>query len=1111
MSVQKPVKTSLPALPASAAPDMRMYLERVREELSRIQAGSSTTTVISSGGSSSGTGGGGGGGGSGGGGGGVDPTTLPCGDPVTPTAPTNFQVTAGFNFFMVEWDYPSYCGHSHTEVYGTKDDGAQGTEVLLGTTGGTIFSLAEPNTGVRRCFWAKHVNLVGVKGPYNGTEGTCDTTALDPGQLIAALTNQITATELYQDLGEQIELLPQFDAAITDLNSAVGQLAEGVTDISVTTEDQCLINGVNDPSKTTEEACTGAGGLWVAGSTSTLKGVKESTDASLAAIVQLNTVTASSTSANAKSTAGLVAQVDLAEAQCLIGGVNNPAYTSPEACAAASGTWVPAETVTGYVIDQGEAWANGEGALGQRINGVEAQIGDARPNLCPNSGFEQGTEGLYGLPTGFTVSDGAGWGRYIYGLNPGNTAFWLWPAFAVTAGQTYSATLDASLILASGTNCTSTCRLRFYASAADGATAIAGGQFETTVGGPHDFSDSPARREEYTVTGVAPAGATHARVGIQYAGYPTVAGFGVRRVQAVQGAPPIPAYNSQASGNQTAARVINVETARIGYCTKAGVTTADGTKSACEANGGTWATGMPWATAVKQVSVTANNGQTATVQQEFEAIYGTNGLRAQYAVKIDNAGVVSGFGLSSEPVDDGGSRSYFIVRADHFGITGPTYNQATAPTTNLYNGMAWRDTDDGITRYCVLGGSPGEVYWVADRQYASVPFQVVTSLTYDADGNVIPPGVYITDAYIKNATITTAKIKNAAITDAKILNLSANKLTAGSIAVGQCIGSTGFQSGVQGWQICGNGNAEFNNQTVRGTIYGGAATGFDQGAPGLFSGVAVDGYYKFRVGNTSGSANPARVAWNSATGTLAVVGNITATGGTITGVLNIVPAGTTTTDVVELDGPNQRLRVSQSGATRVIVGRANNGEYGLFVRDNNGIVAMSSYGTLGLNETDKDGDPIYQTSDFYIDSAYIKNLKTGSINDRSITKVLYDNGTWGSGTLTTNAVEVAMVGYTVDGLPNGELAEFIVVGTMTVYPASGSTAGHVFIGGLRADGQSLGVGSAVFSINTAQCLSFTGKVSLGNGYHYFQTVAYTQSGSHVCTLEGQVVVMAGKR
>lgn len=1094
MSVQKPVKTSLPALPASAAPDMRMYLERIREELSRVQAGSSTTTIINGGGSS------GTGGGTGGGGGAVDPTTLPCGSPVTPTAPTNFQVTAGFNFFMVEWDYPSYCGHSHTEVYGTKDDGAQGTEVLLGTSGGTIFTLAEPSSGARRCFWAKHVNLVGVKGPYNGTEGTCDTTALDPGYLISVLTGQITETELYKDLGEQIELLPQFNAAITDLNSAVGQLAEGVTDITVITEDQCLINGVNDPAHTTELACTDAGGLWVAGSTSTLKGIKEESDAATAAIVQLNTVSASSTSANAQSTAGLVAKVNLPDGQ----------------------------TLTGYVFDQGAAWANGDGALGQKIDGVAATAGDPRPNLCPNSGLDQGTEGLYGLAPDFFVSDGAGYGRYLYSQSPGNTGFFLWPAFPVTAGQTYSATLDVSILLSSGTNCTSSCRLWFYNSPTAGASALAGGQFEKTVNGPHDFSDTAARRAEYTVTGVAPAGATYARVGCRYAGYPTIAGLGVRQVQAVQGPPPIPTYNSSTSDAQTAARVIDVATARIGYCTKNGVTTADGTKTACEANGGAWNVGMPWATAVKQVSVTAPNGQTATVQQEFEAIYGDDGLRAQYAVKIDNGGVVSGFGLASEPANNsngtGGSRSVFMVRADHFAITGPSYNQASAPTTNLYNGMAWRSTVDGVTRYCLLG-TPPQVYWITASEYIAqgnlgpglVPFQVLTSPTTDANGGTIPPGVYITDAYIRNATITGAKIKNATIDSAKINTVSASSIRSGTIEVGQCIGSSGFISGSTGWQICGNGNAEFNNQIVRGTLYGGAATGFDQGAPGLFSGVAVDGNYKFRVGNTSASTNPARVTWNAATGILNVTGHIDALGGTITGLLNIVPPGTASSDVIELDGPNQRIRVARASGTRVVLGRAADGNYGLFIRDENGKVAVSSYGTVGLTaETDAWGEAFPGTDEFYIGSAYIKKLRTSNIDNRTITTVQQANGYWPTqttwGTLSTTSVTVATLTYTVAGLPTGESAEAIVVGTLTMYPVAGTTGGQIGIGQLSVDSSDLtGAGSAAAITGDAQCMSFSGKATLSNGSHTFRVLARLEAGSRSLNISGQIVVLIGKR
>jgi hypothetical protein len=110
------------------------------------------------------------------------------------------------------------------------------------------------------------------------------------------------------------------------------------------------------------------------------------------------------------------------------------------------------------------------------------------------------------------------------------------------------------------------------------------------------------------------------------------------------------------------ASINTIETARIGYCTIGGNTSVHGDKTACEADGGTWNVGLPWATAVKQVSITAGNGQSATVQQQFETIYGDSGLRAQYNVKLDINGYVAGFGLYNE----GAGASGFIVRADKF-------------------------------------------------------------------------------------------------------------------------------------------------------------------------------------------------------------------------------------------------------------------------------------------------------------------------------------------------------------------------------------------------------------------------------------------------------------
>lgn len=123
--------------------------------------------------------------------------------------------------------------------------------------------------------------------------------------------------------------------------------------------------------------------------------------------------------------------------------------------------------------------------------------------------------------------------------------------------------------------------------------------------------------------------------------------------------------------------------------------------------------------------------------------------------------------------------------------------------------------------------------------------------------------------------LTTSNISNymntAAIGSAYINDLSATKLTAGTIAVDQYIQSTSYSAANKtGWKINGNGDAEFNNATVRGTVYatngqfwgtllGGAATAFNSGL-GFYAGGGSTGdgtNYRWRVGNPSG----ARIQW----------------------------------------------------------------------------------------------------------------------------------------------------------------------------------------------------------------------------------------------------------
>ncbi|MFH3358335.1 phage tail protein [Escherichia coli] len=76
--------------------------------------------------------------------------------------------------------------------------------------------------------------------------------------------------------------------------------------------------------------------------------------------------------------------------------------------------------------------------------------------------------------------------------------------------------------------------------------------------------------------------------------------------------------------------------------------------------------------------------------------------------------------------------------------------------------------------------------------------------TYQTPFYVTNGAMYVREAFIKDASIGTAKIADAAITTAKIA---------------QQIQSTNYASGSTGWMINKNGSAEFNNVTVRGTVY----------------------------------------------------------------------------------------------------------------------------------------------------------------------------------------------------------------------------------------------------------------------------------------------------
>lgn len=85
------------------------------------------------------------------------------------------------------------------------------------------------------------------------------------------------------------------------------------------------------------------------------------------------------------------------------------------------------------------------------------------------------------------------------------------------------------------------------------------------------------------------------------------------------------------------------------------------------------------AQAITQVTARLNDVDGVTLEQKFQANASQiDGLSAQYTVKIDNNGYVSGFGLASTPVD-GVPVSTFAINADRFLIVNPNNGNPVVP------------------------------------------------------------------------------------------------------------------------------------------------------------------------------------------------------------------------------------------------------------------------------------------------------------------------------------------------------------------------------------------------------------------------------------------------
>ena len=156
----------------------------------------------------------------------------------TPTAPTGASASGAFQNILIAWDFPSYRGHSHTEIFVSTTDDFASAEIskgrlspkFLGQTTASVFS-HQVAAGSTRYYWIRHVNQNDFAGPTQGTSGLQASTALIDTALIQ--DNLITAAKIVDGAVSTVKIATD---AVTNAKIAVDAIQGDVIAAGAITE-----------------------------------------------------------------------------------------------------------------------------------------------------------------------------------------------------------------------------------------------------------------------------------------------------------------------------------------------------------------------------------------------------------------------------------------------------------------------------------------------------------------------------------------------------------------------------------------------------------------------------------------------------------------------------------------------------------------------------------------------------------------------------------------------------------------------------------------------------------------------------------------------------------
>ena len=746
----------------------------------------------------------------------TSPVALASGAP----APTNVRASGAYSQIHVFWDYPSYKGHSQTEIWSHTQD-VLGDAVLAGVSTGITY-LDPVGSDQSRYYWVRHVNTSGEFGPWNSSTGTFAETAADVEHLLDILNESLSEDQFVQSLTTRLD---GFDDEISDLETTYGttaaaatsaaaaaasesaaiaakvaalgaetdavaaktaallaqsgaetaeassetaqaaaETAQAAAEVSETNAATSATSASGSASSASSSATTAAASETAAGNSATAASTSE-TNASTYATNAETGATAAETAKTAAETAQAAAEVSetnaatsatsasgsassasssattAAASETAAGASATAASTSEtnastyatnagnSATSAASSSTSASTAKTGAETAKTGAETAKTGAETAKTN-AEASATAAATSATSAAASE--TAAGTSATAAETAETAAETAQAAAAVSETNAATSATNASGSASDAATSATTAAASETAAGTSATA---------AAGSATSAATSATEAGTSATSAASSSTSASTAKTGAETAKTGAETAKTGAETA----KTGAETAKTNAEASATAAATSATTAAASETAAG--QSATSAASSATTASTKASDaGTYASNAATSATDAAGQATAAASTVNGLTArlNNvtdeddaADQVTIEQYSTAIAShVDGLLAEYMVKVDVGGYVSGYGLTSTT-----GESKFIVNADKFALVRQ------------------------------ISGSDDEIV---------SPFVIQATATTNP---TVPAGVYIDTAFIKDADITAAKIGsvNADSITSGTLDVT-NRITAGDIS-----------------------------------------------------------------------------------------------------------------------------------------------------------------------------------------------------------------------------------------------------------------------------------------------------------------------------------------